>query len=188
MGGSAFDQRKSKLSMSTFAILQKSDVFLEMEENPASEPPERCMSDPCLMQTAARAAKEARSAETQPLTRGHKKHVSFTELHIREHEVVLGDHPCCAFGLPVALGWEVQSESIVPVDEYEANRQRRRSRDEMRLSTDDRRALLADITEGDLRRVQRKLHRERGCSGNAKKMFFHKQEAPEEPFTVGYFE
>jgi len=38
--------------------------------------------------------------------------VSFGEVRVREHEVVLGDHPCCK-SFPVTLGWNHSSEDLV---------------------------------------------------------------------------
>lgn len=102
-----------------------------------------------------------------------QKHVSFTAINIREHSVVLGDHPCCTIGLPVALGWEVQHESSQSLDDYEASRPSRRSRQDMRLSLTDRRALLSDYSDDTVRRVSRQLHKERRCMGRrAKQQFF----------------
>ena len=101
-----------------------------------------------------------------------KKRVSFTEIHIREHHVILGDHPCCTLGLPVTLDWIIEREVSIDMEMYEATRNRRRSRAEIRLSLDDRRALLSDISDTDLRRVHRKLHRQRPFKGRAKQLFF----------------
>jgi hypothetical protein len=92
---------------------------------------------------------------------GLKKNVSFHSLHIREYSQVLGDHPCCSLGPPVSLGWEVEAERTETVDQYEATRTRRRSRDDLRLSGELRRQLLSDVSDGDVRRVQRRLQREK---------------------------
>ena len=146
-----------------FEVLQR-EVFLEMEDqNPCSEEDGR----------AQVSSSESVSSST---TSSSKKHVSFAALHIRNHSVILGDHPCCTVGLPITLDWTVESEISVDLEAYEATRERRRSRPEMILSVDDRHALLSDMPEGDLRRVQRKLHRERRCSGRAKNMFFSSDE------------
>jgi hypothetical protein len=115
---------------------------------------------------------ESVSSSTTTSSSSNKKRVSFAALHIRNHSVILGDHPCCTVGLPVTLDWTVESEISVDLEAYEATRERRRSRPEMLLSVDDRNTLLSDMAQGDLRRVQRKLHKERRCSGRAKNMFF----------------
>ena len=120
---------------------------------------------------------ESVSSSTSASSSSIKKRVSFAALHIRNHSVILGDHPCCTMGLPVTLDWTVESEISVDLEAYEATRERRRSRPEMVLSVDDRHALLSDnIPQGDLRRVQRKLHKERRCSGRAKTMFFSSED------------
>ena len=61
-----------------------------------------------------------------------RKTVKFGSLRIREHAVVLGDHPCCSAGCPLELGWEHESETELAVDDYETSRSERRSRKELR--------------------------------------------------------
>ena len=141
------------------------ETFVEMNDH-----------DPCDEEddgapTASSCCSESVSSST---TSSSKKRVSFAALHIRNHSVILGDHPCCTVGLPITLDWTVESEISVDLEAYEATRERRRSRPEMILSVDDRHALLSeDMASGDLRRVQRKLHKERRCvTGRAKNMFF----------------
>jgi len=129
--------------------------------------------------------KELQQIITGPPPNVYRRAVSFSELHTRQHAVVLGDHPCCNNGLPVALGWEVQDECSYTVDEYETLRQteRKPSRNDLRLSLEDRHDMLLDSSTGEeasyeneggpelysertLRRVERKLSRERRhCSG-----------------------
>lgn len=155
---------------SSFSVLRQGDVFLEMEEDEDPAASDADLVEVDLNQSLASLTIKSPSSSIQ-------KKVSFTELHIREHQVILGDHPCCTVGLPVTLGWEVQQESSVSLDDYEATRCRRRSRHEMRLSFEERRLILSDYSEEDVRRVQRKLHRERRCSGRAKRQFFSQQDA-----------
>lgn len=150
----------------SFAVLREADVYLEMEEeecdDPAAGGSDDSMVDVDLSASMA-------SLSTTPSS----KKVSFTSLHIRQHSVILGDHPCCTVGLPVALGWDVQCESSISLDDYEATRLRRRSRHDLRLSLEDRRTMLSDtVSPEDVRRVQRKLHRERRCTNRAKRQFF----------------
>jgi hypothetical protein len=94
-----------------------------------------------------------------------KRNVSFASIEIRHHSVVIGDHPCCSMGCPLALGWEYADGDALPVDEYEASRSPRRSRQELRTTCEERRQLLLDeYSEGEIRLALRKLHRERSCS------------------------
>ena len=100
------------------------------------------------------------------------KRVSFSDLHIREYTQVLGDHPCCSIGPPVSLGWDYTDSPRVAVEQYEATRPRRRDRRALRLSWDKRREILSEVPEGDVRRVQRRLNRERCLDNKAIKSFF----------------
>lgn len=114
-----------------------------------------------------------------------RRSVSFDELRIREFPVVLGDHPCCTSGLPVALGWECLKEVAVGVDQYERTRGRRKSRNELRLGYKERRELIEtevgtgsrnSVTSTDVKRAERRLHRDRMSSSRraarANKGFF----------------
>jgi hypothetical protein len=105
------------------------------------------------------------------------KHVSFVALHIRQHSVTLGDHPCCTLGLPVALDWNIEKEFSMNLDDYESTRERRKSRLELRLSSDDRLELLSDVSEQEIKRANRKLQRERQqCRNPCDRTFFDQVE------------
>ena len=93
------------------------------------------------------------------------KSVGFKDIEIRSYPVVPGDHPCCTTGCPLSLGWEYNNEHVCSIDEYEAFRTPRRSREDLKTSWDQRRNMLKEVgvSEGDLKRAERKLHRERSC-------------------------
>jgi hypothetical protein len=113
-----------------------------------------------------------------PKRQSDEKHVSFASLSIREYTQVLGDHPCCTIGPPVSLGWDYTEATSVSLEDYEAARPLRRTRQAMRLSWDKRREILSEYSDADVRRVQRKLSRQR-CNGEkVLKTFFS------EPTTV----
>jgi hypothetical protein len=101
-----------------------------------------------------------------------EKHVSFASLSIREYTQVLGDHPCCTVGPPVSLGWDYTEATSVSLEDYEAARPRRRTRQAMRLSWDKRREILSEYSDADVRRVQRKLSRQRCDGEKVLKTFF----------------
>lgn len=107
------------------------------------------------------------------------KHVSFANVQIRVFQQVLGDHPCCTAGPPVSLGWDYTESPAMSVEGYEATHPRRRLRSELKLSFDDRREILSEESDADMRRVQRRLSRERCCKDRAMKSFFR---AP--PFAI----
>jgi hypothetical protein len=97
--------------------------------------------------------------------KGHKKSVSFSSLEIREYKVVIGDHPCCTRGVPLSLGWDYCEGGTLDLDAYEEGRSPRRSRVDLRTSSEERSEILTDVaSQEDLRRAQRKLHRVRSCS------------------------
>jgi hypothetical protein len=43
---------------------------------------------------------------------------------VREHDVCLGDTVPSSGGVPIGLGWTVQSECVVSIDEYESKKHR----------------------------------------------------------------
>jgi hypothetical protein len=97
--------------------------------------------------------------------KGNSKTVSFANIKIRNHSIVIGDHPCCTMGFPLALGWDYTDAASLSVDKYEASRSPRRTRRELRTTCEERRLVLSDEhSEGEIRRAQRKLHRERSSS------------------------
>ncbi len=107
------------------------------------------------------------------------KRVSFSSINVRLYSVILGDHPCCIMGCPLALGWEFAEEMPLLIDDYEATRPQRRTRDALRTTRDKRREMLVDYTDGDVRRVQRRLQRERSsCRSKALASFFTPTASP----------
>jgi hypothetical protein len=99
------------------------------------------------------------------------KTVKFGNLRIREHTVVLGDHPCCSAGCPLELGWKHESETELALDDYETTRTERRSRKELRTTWLERREWLSQYSDGDLRRSNRKLQRSNRCKNELSNFF-----------------
>jgi hypothetical protein len=106
-----------------------------------------------------------------PTTMQSEKAVTFGSLKIRSHNVVLGEHPCCASGCPLELSWDHLSETEVPLDEYESSRVVRKTRREMRTTWQERREILSQVSDGDLRRATRKLQRTRRCQKELSSFF-----------------
>lgn len=139
-------------SKSSVVVLPSSEVLLEMNQKPVvKEPNERKVEQ----QSTSLIEDESNSTLKQ-----HKRKVSFSNLHIREHSVILGDHPCCEMGLPITLGWDIANESSSTIDEHEKEKKPPR-----RLSFDERQEMLA-LSSDECRRAQRKLSRERRCKQN----------------------
>ena len=97
-----------------------------------------------------------------------QKSVRFGDCEVRSYAQVLGDHPCCSLGCPLELGWDYTSKDSVPVDDYEAGRDPR-SMNELRLSPEERREVLQEYSDGELRRACRRLSRSKDNGGKAYK-------------------
>lgn len=94
-----------------------------------------------------------------------KKSVSFSTVNIREHQVIVGDHPCTADSLPLSLGWAHAEEShVMDVDTYEKYRtSHRRCRSDMQLTFLERKNILkrvGGLSERDIMHEQRRAFRE----------------------------
>lgn len=108
------------------------------------------------------------------------KSVAFANITIREYPVVIGDHPCCSMGCPLSLGWEyIEPERPVSLDEYEAHRPPRRSRQGLRTTWDERRQMLSDVSDVEVKRAVRRSYRERSCRSRTSAKFF--QDLPQPP-------
>ena len=51
---------------------------------------------------------------------GESRKVSFGDIHIREYERIVGDHPDTRIGVPLAIGWGFVELDPKSVDEYES--------------------------------------------------------------------
>merc|ERR1711971_1191058 len=76
----------------------------------------------------------------------------------------IGDNPSCSDGPPTSLGWEHEDDQIFDIEDYESCRAPRRSLSQLKMGSDLRRKLLCEnkpeLTQ-ELRRIERKLYRER---------------------------
>jgi hypothetical protein len=93
--------------------------------------------------------------------------VGFASVEVRDYNVTIGDHPCCTQGCPLSLDWEYQQRPLLSVEAFESTRAtERRHRHCLRTSWEERRDILSQesmISEGEIRKAQRKLHRARSC-------------------------
>mmetsp|Transcript_10746 Transcript_10746/g.25988 ORF Transcript_10746/g.25988 Transcript_10746/m.25988 type:complete len:288 (+) Transcript_10746:334-1197(+) len=69
--------------------------------------------------TTAVTAEAATSTKPKNVT----KSVRFSHCSIRSYNQILGDHPLCAVGCPIALGWKVMREEALTVEDYETIRE-----------------------------------------------------------------
>lgn len=90
------------------------------------------------------------------------KSVSFGDLVIRSHEVVLGDHPFCVSGCPLELGWNHDEDKVVSLEEFESQRGPPKAPSEFRTTRHERQMMLAKTTSHrDVKVHDRKLQRTR---------------------------
>jgi hypothetical protein len=75
-------------------------------------------------------------------TEFRRRSVEFGSIEIRQHGMVLGDHPDCSFGPPVQLGWDCQEKTLQNVDDYELSRRPRRHRRNLSINYFQRKDLL----------------------------------------------
>ena len=71
-----------------------------------------------------------------------KKTVSFSTVEFREYPICVGDNPGALLGIPVSIDWgyneDETSNTFLDIDEYEAARPERRSKDELIMTATDR--------------------------------------------------
>eukprot|EP00934_Nitzschia_sp_Nitz4_P000245 Nitzschia sp. Nitz4//scaffold36_size144017//47870//48475//NITZ4_003080-RA/size144017-snap-gene-0.208-mRNA-1//-1//CDS//3329549438//245//frame0 len=72
------------------------------------------------------------------------KHVSFSSLEIYEFLIMIGDNPSCE-GAPLCISDNCQMLKKLDVNEFEANRDKRKSRKQMVLSATKRSRLLMSL-------------------------------------------
>lgn len=92
------------------------------------------------------------------------KFVSFSNIEIREHSIIIGDHPM-ASTLPISLGWEHSEETtIVDIDNYEQGRGHRRCGSDIRMSYFERKNRLKKIgglSETTIVKAERRFARQK---------------------------
>lgn len=103
---------------------------------------------------------------------GNKKTVAFGQVHIREYNRAIGDHPDTTTGPPITFGWEYCERSPLLVDTYEVEvRQARDSRNVQRLSGIVRKNLLIDVfgvAEEEVRSAEKEIQQIRAQRNRSK--------------------
>jgi hypothetical protein len=96
-------------------------------------------------------ANQRSSSEDKP-----KKSVSFGDITIRDHPMIIGDSvPGC--GVPLTIDWEAQSEVVLKVEDYEECRPERRRRRAM-IMPPNIRASLAMNSGCTMREISRAVY------------------------------
>jgi hypothetical protein len=151
-------------------------MLLEMEA-PSSDSESEDNLSPPLTSPRLKTLTKAKTKASVPTVLPHiSTCVKFAEVQVRTYAITIGDHPCCSLGCPVTLDWEYTSADATTVDQYETQRcERRRNRNELRTSPEERTELLLQnqqLSECEIRRASRKLHRARSCSARLNETFF----------------
>jgi len=71
-----------------------------------------------------------------------KKRISFHTVSVRVYDFILGDHPACSNGPPIAIGWNCYDEKDTEFDEYEKQRLKNRSTDSLQIPSKERENML----------------------------------------------
>jgi hypothetical protein len=118
-----------------------------------------------------------------------KKGVTFGSLTIHEHPVMLGDNPSVSSGPPLAISWEAQASHFFSVDEYEASRPPRRSKDTMQVPRSMREDWLrsagyarSDFTEMNIKVLKTKKERAASAKVNLLEATVRKLKFSKGPF------
>jgi hypothetical protein len=73
-----------------------------------------------------------------------KRNISFTSVHIREHERIAGDNPCVTSGVPLSIGWASLQHNAIDLDLYEKSKGPSRDKIEMMVPAAIRKSMLRD--------------------------------------------
>jgi hypothetical protein len=93
-----------------------------------------------------------------------RRSVEFGSIEIRQHGLVLGDHPDCSYGPPVQLGWECQEKTLQNVDDYEFSRRPRRHRSNLAINYYTRKDLLMNglgMSEQEVKAATRQVSKDK---------------------------
>ena len=103
---------------------------------------------------------DGETRKAYPNTEGRRT-LQFQNVILREYGMILGDHPCCRFGLPVTIEWDYLEYQPLSVDDYEVHHALRRPLRQMHLSSSQREAILQDLhyPQSDIRKARKELIR-----------------------------
>lgn len=99
----------------------------------------------------------------EEITAGRTRRVGFGSVQVRQYHQTLGDNPCVQCGPPIQLDWTYnEEESLIPVDEYECQRWRRKKPHQMVLTSHQRRSVLSfyyGVSDDEMKVVQKAMHK-----------------------------
>lgn len=122
---------------------QRDEASLKMDCYADDKSASTCSISPCSsFDVEAIATTSTRVSKT-----GIAKSVRFSTCSIRSYNQVLGDHPLCAVGCPIALGWRVMKEESFSVEDHEVLRESLRKKKGAKSPTNFRRKRLSQGDE-----------------------------------------
>lgn len=71
--------------------------------------------------------------------------VSFADVEIRTHEMILGDNPAVTAGPPLTITWDPISVVSISVDEFEEQRPPKKEVEDLKIPTEDRKIYIRDL-------------------------------------------
>jgi hypothetical protein len=95
--------------------------------------------------------------------------ITFGNIHVREYERIVGDHPDTKVGVPLAIGWAFVERQPLSIEQYEDSRIRKGN---LRLTSITRKNLLHNvfqIPEEEIREAEKeiqKIRKQRAMSSN----------------------
>lgn len=123
-------QDSKETNIETTATSEGATTTCACTSTPSSshQPPPPPPSPPPPLTTTKTTQRKQEGEEDEPKQeqpKQSKQHVvTFSSVHIRYYEVVLGNHPCCHSSCPLSLGWNYHHEQYFPtVNDYEASQQ-----------------------------------------------------------------
>lgn len=96
------------ISDSLLSIIEKT-VVLDKDENLVLKQEESC-------------PEEAASRETVKKRRSRIKRVSFANVHVREHSLIVGDNHHVVGGWPLSMDWKCSTTKTLDINAFEENR------------------------------------------------------------------
>lgn len=94
----------------------RSNISFSFTPNTASLPLKKCLSVSTLRESLGSTNKTKSTSSFKDT-----KKVSFTDMHIREYEVKLGDHPFCSSWPPITMGWNYIQKKNISFDSLDEN-------------------------------------------------------------------
>ena len=128
----------------------KVSILLERKMSSEYKGPRRLKKDGSQIKPVTKRHSSIVSANTSvesglsTLSAPVKRTISFSNVHIREHERIAGDNPCVTSGVPLSIGWGSVQHPPIDLDRYEKSKGPSRDKIEMMVPAAIRKEMLRD--------------------------------------------